>query len=218
MSKRFNFGNHDIQIKEIEEGDETDANFTSMFSPSLDQNATKRVYHSLIDNEISSLKAAYDFTPRLFLMTSLYGQFEAKEILNPLRSTNTSHFPFYQFQLYEEKQPAIFMLDNNNEIFIWQGWFESSLADIKKENSILLSEQDAVDGSTKIRYTMGRKCALQTAINYWKCKYKNEDKPFKGYVVYAGLEPVEFINLFPLWKVNENARNCNLNVSLDYFF
>jgi supervillin len=212
VSKRFDFGDCDVQIREIEEGDETDANFTNIFSPSFEKSSPKRMYHSLIDVD-GSLKASYDFTPRLFLMTSLYGQFEAREILNPLRSKNISHFPFYQFQLYEEKQPAIFMLDNNNEIYIWQGWFESSLVDIKKENSILISEQDAVDGSTKIRYTMGRKCALQTAINYWKCKYKNEDKPFKGYVVYAGLEPIEFVNLFPLWKVNENARNCNLNVS-----
>ena len=68
---------------------------------------------------------------------------------------------------------------------------------------------------------MNRKCALQTAINYWDAKNKarNESLPFKGFVVYAGLEPDEFTNLFPIWNVNENARNCNLNVkNLQTFF
>jgi supervillin len=129
-------------------------------------------------------------------MTSLYGQFEAKEIMYPLRSSNVCHFPFYQFQLYEEKQPAIFLFDNNNEIYVWQGWFESSVAD--KTPTL---ENDAVDGTARIRFNVNRKCALQTAINYWKCKHKNgDDKAFRGFLVYAGLDPVEFTNLFQLSK------------------
>jgi supervillin len=124
-------------------------------------------------------------------------------------------YPFFQFQLYEEKQPAIFMFDNEYEIYIWQGWFESSSSsDIKS----ILAESDATEGSTKIRFTMNRKCALQTAINYWNAKNatKSQSLPLKGYVVYAGLEPIEFTNLFPLWNVNDNARNSNLNVSLKF--
>ncbi len=107
------------------------------------------------------------------------------------------------------------MFDNEYEIYIWQGWFESSSSsDIKS----ILAESDATEGSTKIRFTMNRKCALQTAINYWNAKNatKSQSLPLKGYVVYAGLEPIEFTNLFPLWNVNDNARNSNLNVSLKF--
>lgn len=135
-------------------------------------------------------------------MTCLFGKFEVKEILNPLRSDQICSYPFYQFHLYEEKQPSLFLIDNHYELFIWQGWFDKSQ-----------SESDMTNDSSKIRYTISRKCAYETAINYWQAKYSNEKKRFKGYVVYAGLEPIEFVNLFPEWEVNESAKNCNLNVN-----
>lgn len=72
------------------------------------------------------------------------------------------------------------------------------------------SQKDATDGTTKLRYNRNRKCALETAIKYWNAK--NPSKEFRGYVVYGGLEPTEFTEIFPTWEVNENARNCNLNV------
>ena len=174
------------------------------------------MHHSLLT--IKNQEKCYDFTPRLFLLTSLYGQFESKEILNPLRSDFVCQYPFFQFQLYEEKQPAIFMLDNNHEIYIWQGWFESSNA--ASDTKTILAESDATEGSTKIRFTISRKCALQTAINYWNAKNaaNQQNSPFKGFVVYAGLEPIEFTNLFPIWNVNDNARNSNLNVRFRYKF
>ena len=183
-SSRFNYSDFDIEIREIEEDDEDASTFSEIFK--CEFNAKNRSYFSL------------------------FGQFEAKEIFNPLRSEKTCHFPFYQFQLYEEKQPALFMFDNNNEVYIWQGWFET----VVDEKTPTL-EKDAIDGTARIRFNLNRKCALQTAINYWRCKHRNEDKmPFRGFVVYAGLEPVEFTNLFPLWNVNENARSFNLNVSI----
>jgi supervillin len=96
------------------------------------------------------------------------------------------------------------------------GWFDSL-----SDKPLVLSESDATDGTTRIRFNANRKCALQTAINYWNEKKRSDDadllvdsaSKFNGHVVYAGLEPVEFTNLFPFWKVNENARNCNLNVN-----
>lgn len=33
-------------------------------------------------------------------------------------------------------------------------------------------------------------------------------------IVYAGLEPIEFINLFPKWTVNMKARQQNLSVRI----
>ena len=145
-------------------------------------------------------------------MSSLLGQFEMKEIFYPLRSDKICPYPFHQFSLQEEKQPALFLLDNDTELFIWQGWFDS-MYDVHS-NNVIANEMDATNGSSKIRYTENRKCALQTAINYWNYKHPNKEDSFKGFVVYAGLEPVEFISLFPYWEVNERARNCNLNVIL----
>jgi hypothetical protein len=109
------------------------------------------------------------------------------------------------------------------------GWFDSL-----SDKPLVLSESDATDGTTRIRFNANRKCALQTAINYWNEKRQSthdndddndndndddhgDDSEFNGHVVYAGLEPVEFTNLFPFWKVNENARNCNLNVKEKIF-
>lgn len=73
------------------------------------------------------------------------------------------------------------------------------------------SQKDATDGTTKLRYNKNRRCAMETAIKYWKQKHPSRE--FKGYIVYAGLEPKEFTEIFPFWEVNENARDCNLNVN-----
>jgi supervillin len=156
-------------------------------------------------------------SPRLFTMTSLYGKFEVVEVLNPLRSKNYAPYPFYQSQLYEaEKQPALFLLDTHDELYLWQGWFESSISleDAKKASAVLVNDLNATEGSTRIRFTQNRKCAMQTAINYWNMKHADDEQKrenFRGSVVYAGVEPVEFVNMFPFWVVNENARNSSLN-------
>jgi supervillin len=146
-------------------------------------------------------------------MTSLHGKFELLEVLNPLRSVHYCPYPFYQSQLYEaEKQPALFLLDTHEgHIYVWQGWFESSagLDEATRNSTVLLNDLSATEGSARIRYTQSRKCAMQTAISYWQLNYQNV--AFNGHVVYAGLEPVEFVNLFPFWTVNENARLSNLN-------
>jgi supervillin len=203
-SKSFNFAAKNLKTIELEEGSESEYLKNIFNSSDCDYSH----YHSLLHTK-TIVKESYEHTPRLFLLTSLYGHFESKEVFNPLRcddGTLTCPYPFFQFQLYEEKQPAIFMFDNNSEIYVWQGWFDSYLSDASKT---VLTESDATEGSTKIRFTMNRKCALQTAINYWKAKHENV--PFKGFVVYAGLEPSEFTSLFPIWNVDQNARNCNLN-------
>ena len=209
----YKFNSNEIKIKEIEEGSSNDSFFFNEIFSSYTENSVSHAYNSFLtlQNTCSDSKV----TPRLFLMTTLYGKFEVKEILNPLRTENVCPFPFFQFHLYEEKQPSLFLIDCENEIYVWQGWFSETTAngpvsDIK--NKILLNEIDATDGSSKIRFTLNRKAALQTAINYWNAR--NANREFKGYVVYAGLEPIEFTNLFPLWEINENARISNINVNI----
>ena len=174
----------------------------------IDDQILQSIFNQPISDGLSS--GENEFTARLFLMTSLYGKFEVKEILNPIRSEYNCPFPFFQFNMYEQEQPSLFMIDNGNEIYLWQGWYES----LSNENSMaqIRSQKDATDGTTKLRYNRNRKCALETAIKYWNVK--NSDKEFRGFVVYAGLEPKEFTKIFPTWQVNENARNCNLNVNI----
>lgn len=133
-------------------------------------------------------------TPRLFHLSSMFGTFDVKEVLNPCRSTNYCPYPFYQFQLIEESQPALFLFDNNDCIYIWQGWFDG---------------ENESDSSAKIRFNIERKCAFQTAINYWNARFGDE-KIFRGYIVYAGIEPIEFTNLFPFWNENEEAKEYHL--------
>ena len=170
------------------------------------------LYKTVLGNSMNLNEYSHEETTRLFLLTTLYGEFEAKEILNNLRTDTYCPYPFLQHDLYVEKQPSLFMIDCDHVIYIWQGWYDS-LSDENSKQQIL-SQMDATNGTTKIRYNIMRKCAYETAVSYWNEKYANDSRAFEGYVVYAGLEPQEFINLFPFWGINQNARNCNLNVSI----
>lgn len=195
-----------FQFKELAEESAADLHLleTSVFSGA-----------SISMNRTVVSKTEYKYTARLFLMNSLYGKFEVKEVLNPLRSEKTCPYPFFQFNLYDVEQPGLFMIDNESEIYLWQGWYESNSDENSKMH--LTSQMNATDGSTKLRYNKNRRCAMETALKYWESKYS--DAEFKGHVVYAGLEPKEFTDLFPLWEINENARQCNLNVRfIDFSF
>lgn len=41
----------------------------------------------------------------------------------------------------------------------------------------------------------------------------NPENPPPAFMVYAGLEPLSFTNLFPFWTVEANVRDLNLKVS-----
>lgn len=49
---------------------------------------------------------------------------------------------------------------------------------------------------------------MQTAINYWRKRHP--DQEVVAYLVWAGLEPLEFKNLFPKWEVRQDVRDLNL--------
>lgn len=205
---KFQFSDR-VVIEEVEEGFESDE-FIDIFLQFQQNLRTLRhqYYYSLLSLKSNTMSNSYQIcTPRLFNMYCLFGKFEAKETLNPLRSDKTCTYPFYQFNLDEEKQPALFLFDNTEELYIWQGWLD------KSDDAITVASEINSTNTVKMRYNESRKCALQTAINYWNVKYADENKPFKGYIVYAGLEPIEFRNLFPIWHTNEIAKSCNLNVS-----
>ncbi|KAM9458984.1 supervillin-like isoform 1-T1 [Salvelinus alpinus] len=130
----------------------------------------------------------FNFTPRLFKLSSSSGQFVATEFFHPSRAPDmVSSLPFLQEDLYRASQPALFLMDNFHEVYLWQGWWPQD-----SENP----------GSTRIRWDMDRKCAMETVLQY--CKENNEKKPQKSYLIHAGLEPLTFTNVFPSWEHRED--------------
>ncbi|XP_069634048.1 supervillin isoform X7 [Haliaeetus albicilla] len=130
----------------------------------------------------------FNFTPRLFSLSSSSGEFSATEYIYPSRDPAViNSMPFLQEDLYTAPQPALFLVDNHHEVYLWQGWWPV-------ENKIA--------GSARIRWATDRKCAMETVLRY--CKGKNIKKPPKSYLIHAGLEPLTFTNMFPSWEHRED--------------
>ncbi|KFZ56383.1 Supervillin, partial [Antrostomus carolinensis] len=130
----------------------------------------------------------FNFTPRLFSLSSSSGEFSATEYVYPSRDPAViNSMPFLQEDLYTAPQPALFLVDNHHEVYLWQGWWPV-------ENKIA--------GSARIRWATDRKCAMETVLQY--CKGKNVKKPPKSYLIHAGLEPLTSTNMFPSWEHRED--------------
>uniref|UniRef100_A0A671RDE3 Supervillin-like n=1 Tax=Sinocyclocheilus anshuiensis TaxID=1608454 RepID=A0A671RDE3_9TELE len=130
----------------------------------------------------------FNFTPRLFQLSSSSGEFVALEFFNPSRAADlVCSLPFLQEDLYSAPQPALFLVDNYHEVYLWQGWWP---------------QDTESTGSARIRWDADRKCAMETVLQY--CREKNEKKPQKSYLIHAGLEPLTFTNMFPSWEHRED--------------
>ncbi|XP_040208541.1 supervillin isoform X4 [Rana temporaria] len=130
----------------------------------------------------------FNFTPRLFSLSSSSGEFTASEYMYPSRLTSVvNSMPFLQEDLYTTSQPALFLVDNHHEVYLWQGWWPV---------------ENIITGSARIRWDSDRKSAMETVLQY--CKGKNGKKPPKSYLIHAGLEPLTFTNMFPSWEHRED--------------
>ncbi|XP_058875616.1 supervillin-like isoform X2 [Acipenser ruthenus] len=130
----------------------------------------------------------FNFTPRLFILSSSSGEFHATEYLYHSRHAElVNSLPFLQEDLYTAPQPALFMVDNHHEVYLWQGWWPTD---------------GETPGSARIRWDADRKCAMETVLQY--CREKNYKKPPKSYLIHAGLEPLTFTNMFPSWEHRED--------------
>ncbi|XP_061661137.1 supervillin a isoform X2 [Syngnathoides biaculeatus] len=130
----------------------------------------------------------FNFTPRLYQLSSSSGDFVAVEFLYPARDTRkVNAMPFLQEDLYSTSQPALFLVDNHHEVYLWQGWWPRD------------SEST---GSARMRWDSDRKCAMETVLQY--CGEKNPKKAPKAYLIHAGLEPLTFTNMFPSWEHRED--------------
>ncbi|KAM6963474.1 supervillin-like [Tautogolabrus adspersus] len=162
-----------LEVEEAEEGSEP-AEFTKALGP-LD----KKAYDCMLQDP-----GKYNYTPRLFRLRASSGVFEGEEKLYPARVTEgVMAMPFLQENLYSAQQPALFMLDNRMEVYLWQGW---------------QPDDTQCTGSAKIRWNNERKCAMETVLQY--CKEKNPRRPPLAYLVLAGCEPLTFTNIFPYWE------------------
>lgn len=123
----------------------------------------------------------YTFTPRLFHLSASSGRFKAEELQSPSRLPGlVMAMPFSQESLYSAPQPALFLLDNRLEVYLWQR-----------------EQPDQTDSSALSRWHSERRCAMQTALQY--CKEMNPRRPPQAYLIYEGAEPLTFTNVFPNW-------------------
>ncbi|XP_031843852.1 supervillin isoform X2 [Nomia melanderi] len=174
----------DIEIVEINEGTEPEEFFNALGG------MNKSLYVSLEKDQ------SQEHTPRLFHLSSISKEFKPVEILCPHRASLSTPFPFLQEDLYQVNQPALFLLDNKNELWIWQGWWPDTGAEDQS-------------GSKAVRWQAERRAAMTTAMQYWQSLHPETTK-FPIYLVWAGLEPLQFINLFPTWKYRDDIAEINI--------
>ncbi|XP_046888279.1 supervillin isoform X1 [Hypomesus transpacificus] len=165
--------NSNVKVEEILEGEEP-----AEFWKALGQQ-DRKAYDCMLQDP-----GKYNYTPRLFCLSASSGVFEGEEQLSSVRvPESVMAFPFLQENLYSAQQPAIFLLDNHMEVYMWQGQ---------------QPEDTACTGSAKIRWDNQRKCAMETVLQY--CKEKNKRRPPQAYAILAGSEPLTFTNIFPYWE------------------
>lgn len=166
-----------VKVEEVEEGSEP-----TEFVKALGLK-DKKAYDCMLDDP-----GKYNHTPRLFSLSASSGVFEGEEVLYPARvAEGVMAMPFLQENLYAAQQPALFLLDNRMEVYLWQGW---------------QPEDTQCTGSAKMRWDSERKCAMETVLQY--CKEKNPRRPPLAYLILAGCEPLTFTNIFPYWEKDPN--------------
>uniref|UniRef100_T1J6L1 HP domain-containing protein n=1 Tax=Strigamia maritima TaxID=126957 RepID=T1J6L1_STRMM len=176
--------NAPIELLEVNEGNEDELFFHRLHGDGK--------YFTLLSSSQS-----FDFTPRLYHMSSVSGAFVANETHCAFRSTSFPvPFPFLQCDLYNCDQPALFLLDNEDEVYLWQGWWPEASDD----------NDNVATGSAKVRWNLDRRLAMESAIQY--CNEKSSSPP-NAYLVSAGLEPLRFTNIFPKWEVRDDVTALN---------
>ncbi|KAG7295776.1 hypothetical protein JYU34_020830 [Plutella xylostella] len=205
-----------LKITEVKEGDEPKEVLEALGC------ANKQYYNSVLNGKDASV----DVTARLFHFTDLGGQFEAQEVLSPLRHDGlVTPFPFEQKELYSASQPALFLLDAGGSLWLWQGWWPRA-ADGELESK----EINIGVGAFAARWQAMRAAALRTAEAYYHVSRSRStltpgstdtlgaDAPrvngtqgtAQVKVVAAGLEPKAFTDLFDCWTEHDEAAEANI--------
>ncbi|CAH1789919.1 unnamed protein product, partial [Owenia fusiformis] len=176
-----------IIITEMEEGEEKNSWWVAL------EEKDQSIYNCLL-----KVSRPFTHTLRLFYMSSVSGVFEATELLNPARQDDVcSPFPFTQDDLYKASQPALFLVESDDCVYVWQGWWPEDGE----------GEENIKTGSAIARFNIDRKCAMETTLNY--CKEIGHPET-DAYLVYGGQESVTFTNLFPTWTDSNEARQAQI--------
>ncbi|XP_039973219.1 supervillin isoform X2 [Xiphias gladius] len=162
-----------VRVQVVEEGSEP-----ADFWTALGQ-MDRRAYDCMLQDP-----GKYNFTPRLFHLSASSGSFQGEEIQSPSRLPGlVVAMPFVQESLYSVPQPALFLLDNRLEVYLWQR---------------SQPQQTESSASAWSRWHSERRCAMQTALQY--CKEMNPRRPPQAYLIFEGCEPLTFTNVFPRWE------------------
>ncbi|KAJ2943631.1 hypothetical protein O0L34_g16744 [Tuta absoluta] len=184
----------DIKITEVKESEEPKEVLEALGV------ANKQHYNSVLS---ASKEAGADTTPRLFHFTDLGGQFEAHEVLSPLRHEHlVTPFPFEQRELYAASQPALFMLDDGVSVWLWQGWWPRG-----EDGELEPAERNTGVGAFAARWQGMRAAALRTCEAYWSASRGTRPNVR---VVASGLEPQSFSDLFDTWAEDDEAAEANI--------
>nr|XP_046187962.1 supervillin-like isoform X5 [Oncorhynchus gorbuscha] len=162
-----------LRVQEVEEGAEP-----VEFGIAIGQQ-DRKAYDCMLQDP-----GKYIFTPRLFHLSTHSGTFQGEELQSPARLPGVvMAMPFVQESLYFVPQPALFLLDNCMELYLWQAGEP---------------EDSETAGSACIRWANERRCAMQTVLQY--CKERNPRRPLQAYLIQDGAEPLTFTNVFPRWE------------------
>ncbi|XP_066152780.1 supervillin-like [Euwallacea fornicatus] len=132
---------------------------------------------------LSPKKDISEFSPRCFYLNSITGNFQATEIEYPLRTQSiVAPFPFLKTHLYTANQPALFLLDNFREVWLWKGVNDSNSDELTK------------------RFQKELELALELAEKYVREKIKLVSEGIVLRLAEAYQEPLEFKHIFPFWE------------------
>lgn len=199
------FGTEKIRLREYEEGHEG----SEFFEAICGDKSSRLTYHSLMEST-----ETFDFTPRMYELTSKNGSFEAIEVVSGMQSVDHyTAFPFVQLDLYNARQPTLFLIDNGHVLYLWQGWWPKNLVDETTASQDEVDVNNVENRAGENRWHLERCEAMQTSINYWRAKCGHNDKyRSDAYIVTAGYEPIEFQIIFPEWTVRDDVVEMNSQV------
>ncbi|XP_051573326.1 supervillin-like isoform X2 [Myxocyprinus asiaticus] len=173
-----------VNVQEVEEGREL-AEFWNAIGPQ-----DRKLYDCMLQDP-----GKFNFTPRLFHLSAHSGTFKGVELISPSHVNGViSAMPILQDKIYAMPHPALFLLDNYLEVYLWQS-------------------SDAA-ASQLPHWDKEKKCAMETALQY--CRERNPRRPPMAYLIDEGAEPLTFTNIFPSWemRVTPELQDCTVRKKL----
>ncbi|XP_048052881.1 supervillin isoform X2 [Megalobrama amblycephala] len=175
-----------MNVQEVEEGKEP-TEFWNAIGPQ-----DRKSYDCMLQDP-----GKFNFTPRLFHMSAQSGTFKGVELISPSHVNGViTAMPFLQDKLYAVPHPALFLLDNYLEVYLWQSC-EASV-------------------SQHPHWDKEKKCAMETVLQY--CKERNPRRPPMAYLIDEGAEPLTFTNIFPSWemRLTQGVQDCTVCKKLTF--